>query len=542
MTPTLDALAVVMESIASSSSRNRKLQALAEWLQPLEDEDLWLALRFLSAKPVQDENAAPIGGGLLREALLHVCPWPGELLRYCYREVGDTGETIALLMRGQATAANQAAPLSLRAAAELYRNIFATADRNERIDRLAGAYQRLPWLTLKYFVKIITGSFRIGMQQKLVEEAAARAVGADAVQFRQAVNRNGDLPAVTLAARRGELDSMGARLFHPLEFMLAQSVEQHAAQLQRGEWQYEDKFDGIRAQLHVANGEARIFSRGMEDASASFPEILQAAHTLNNSAIIDGEVLAWREGRPLSFGTLQTRLSRQKPSATLLQETPVIFMAYDVLFHNGQLLLDAPLQERRARLEQLLAGNDAAPLRISTVQPLQLDDDLEALYQAARQRGNEGLLLKQRGSLYESGRRSNTWLKVKRAWGTLDVVVTAAEQGHGKRATLLSDYTFAVRDGERWLNVGKAYSGLTDEELRELTRIFRGLTTGRYGRVALVSPEVVLEVAFDGIQRSPRHKSGFALRFPRILRWRQDKQAQEADTLYTLEQMFTAQP
>jgi DNA ligase-1 len=204
-------------------------------------------------------------------------------------------------------------------------------------------------------------------------------------------------------------------------------------------------------------------------------------------------------------------------------------IAYDLLYRNGRLLLDDPIQERRKAMEQL--GLDTSPQT-----PL---IGLDAQFTAARQRGNEGLLLKRQGSRYEAGKRSADWLKVKRPCGTLDVVITAAEQGHGRRATVLSDYTFAVRSPAGFLNVGKAYSGLTDEEIRELTRLLKALVTDRYGgRVLLVRPEIVLEVAFDGVQRSPRHKSGYSLRFPRILRWRQDKRPEDCDTLATVEEMY----
>ena len=273
----------------------------------------------------------------------------------------------------------------------------------------------------------------------------------------------------------------------------------------------------------------------LEEITHSYPDLALRFQTFPGTAVLDGELLAWRDGRALPFHVLQQRLARKKPGAKLMEEVPVTVLAYDLLYLNGKMCLDLPLEERRRRLEGLRV--ECSPqYRAETA------EEVERLFAEARARGNEGLVLKRRGSVYEPGRRSGTWLKLKKPFGTLAVVSTAAEQGRGRRATMLSDYTFAVRDGDRYLNVGKAYSGLTDEEIRRLTRVLRGKATQRFGRVTLVEPAVVLEVAFDGIQRSPRHKSGFALRFPRIVRWREDKRAEEADTLERVRQLFESVP
>jgi DNA ligase-1 len=253
--------------------------------------------------------------------------------------------------------------------------------------------------------------------------------------------------------------------------------------------------------------------------------------------IVDGEILAWRNGAALNFNVLQQRIARKQIKATHLSEIPVIFMAYDLLLDGDDLLLSLPFEQRRARLENRL--RDAAPpLLLSPQYAIETHDDVDRLFRAARERGNEGLLLKRRDSTYEPGKRSGAWFKLKRPYGTLDVVITAAEQGHGRRATLLSDYTFAVRSGDQFLNVGKAYSGLTDPEVKQLTKLLRAATLDRFGRVMLVKPEVVLEVAFDGVQKSSRHKSGFALRFPRILRWRQDKRVDQVDDLQRVKELY----
>jgi DNA ligase-1 len=273
-----------------------------------------------------------------------------------------------------------------------------------------------------------------------------------------------------------------------------------------------------------------IFTRGMEEATNAFPEVVEALKQIPACAVIDGEILAWRGERAEAFAVLQQRIARKKVPAAMIEKVPVVFMGYDLLYYDNRMLVDTPVEERRELMESLL--KDRAPrLLLSPRYEAKSLDDIDRYFAEARERGNEGLVLKRRGSLYEPGRRSGTWHKVKRPFATLDVVVTAAEQGHGRRATVLSDYTFAVRAGDQYVNVGKAYSGLTDQEIRELTRIFRSHQTERFGRVTLVRPEIVLEVAFDGVQKSPRHKSGFALRFPRIVRWRKDKNVDAIDTI-----------
>jgi DNA ligase-1 len=324
-----------------------------------------------------------------------------------------------------------------------------------------------------------------------------------------------------------------------MDFMLAKPLESLADLPDPENYIVEHKFDGIRSQVHIDNGRVMIYTRGMDEVTRSFPELEAAFRQIVGSVVLDGEILAWREGRAMPFAVLQQRLARKKVAAKMIADAPVAFMAYDVLYRDGELLLNRPIEERRAILEQTFAGLEA-PLLVSPQFSAAVIDDVDRLFTEARSSANEGLVLKRRRSAYEPGRRSGTWYKVKRPYGTLDVVITAAEQGHGKRATVLSDYTFAVRSGDRFFNVGKAYSGLTDVEIRELTRLLRAATIERYGHVLLVRPEIVLEVAFDGIQKSPRHKSGYALRFPRIARWRQDKTPEEVDDVERVKELYEA--
>jgi DNA ligase-1 len=374
---------------------------------------------------------------------------------------------------------------------------------------------------------------------KMVEEAVALACGISYDAVRDANNRLGDLARVALAARHGELTQIAARLFHPMEFMLAKPLERLEDVADPAEWIIEDKYDGVRSHVHFDSGHVQIFSRGMEDITAAFPELIKSLAKLPGSGLVDGEILAWRDGRALNFNLLQQRLARKTVRATLMLEVPVVFMAYDLLLRNHHLLFDTPYEVRREQLQALFAGV-GMPLLLSAQHAATTHAAVDELFAQARERGNEGLLLKRKQSLYEPGKRSGAWQKLKRPYGTLDVVITSAEQGSGRRATVLSDYTFAVKAGQGFVNVGKAYSGLTDTEVKDLTRILRANSTDKFGPVTLVKPQVVLEVAFDGVQKSARHKSGYALRFPRILRWRRDKKPEECDDLARVEALYNS--
>lgn len=533
----MDRFAQVCEQVAASSGRNRKVRLLADYLRELSTEDLARAVRFFAGAPfaASDPRQLSIGHSTLREAVMRVTGWDKEIVRICHRTVGDTGETLAKLLTG--FTANE--PLSLERAELHYVDLQGRRKTADKIDLLVECFRRYRPETLKFFIKVITGGMRIGLQEKMVAEAIAKAEGQDADAVREANSRSGDLTQVALAARAGALDRVDARLFHPLDFMLAKPLDSLFDLDDPADYVVEDKYDGIRAQIHHRHGEVRVFTRGLEDASRSYPELTGGLWLGMPDCILDGELMGWRDGRALHFNVLQQRLARKKLSAELLAEIPVVFLGYDLLYHRDALTLGMPLEERRALLEQVVAQR-GHPFLLAPQMAPKSREDVERLFLEARQRGNEGLVLKRRGSVYEMGKRSGVWYKLKRPLATLDVVITAAEQGHGKRATVLSDYTFAVRDGDRFLNIGKAYSGLTDVEIRELTRLLRGMVTERFSRVLLVKPEIVLEVAFDGIQKSPRHKSGYAMRFPRIVRWRRDKTVADIDTLERVREIYEA--
>jgi DNA ligase-1 len=437
-------------------------------------------------------------------------------------------------------------------------------------------------LEAKYILRILARELRIGLKESLVEEAIAQAFlpnvkAKEALKQVQRANMLlGDIGETLRLAAAGKLEQARMRLFHPIGFMLA-SPAQTAAEAHQyfDHAAVEDKYDGIRAQAHISGRsdepQVRLFSRTLDNITGSFPELVPALASFSDDLILDGEIVAWSSagdvGRALPFAQLQRRLGRKAVSDELLRAVPVAYVAFDVLYAEGELTLDRPLRERAAQLDRVFAAaRRTVPVAVRRAQgaltfepavdvepnpdaeviraPASRADhvnELEQQFEAALTRGNEGLMVKDLESPYAPGRRGKSWLKLKRELATLDVVVTAVEWGHGKRAGVLSDYTFAVRDGQRLVNVGKAYSGLTDAEIAEMTRWFQEHTLTDEGWRRTVEPKIVLEVAFNAVMRSDRHESGYALRFPRILRIRSDKPVEEVDTLERVREIYDSQ-
>lgn len=534
----MDRFAEVCDQVAAWASRLRKVALVADYLRSVDDERLPHAVHFLCGRPFAeiDPRRLSVGGATIRKAIEEATGWDEETVRACLRDVGDAGETVALLLAKVA----DRRPLDILEAAKLYEDLAECRKAQEKMQILVDAFCQYRPKALKYFVKVITGDLRIGLQKKLVEEAIAQATGQPLEKVRRANNCSGDLGEVALLARYRRLEEAQVRLFHPMEFMLAEPLETLEEIEQPQEWLIEDKLDGIRAQLHLSHGKVRLYSRGMEDITNTFPELVKAAQGLKVTAVLDGEIVGWKDGALLPFTYFQQRLARKKVSWDMLVEVPAAFFAFDILLYEGELLFDHPIESRRSFLAQVLQGN-WFNLYVLPQRSCLTVEAIEQEFHRAIERGAEGLVLKRRGSTYEAGKRSDAWRKYKKPLATLDVVVTAAEQGHGKRAGVLSDYTFAVKAPGSLVNIGKAYSGLTDEEIEELTRLFRSITLQRVGRLHLVEPRVVLEVAFDSVQKSSRHRSGFALRFPRIVRWRRDKRPEEIDTLDRVREIYEQQ-
>ena len=416
-----------------------------------------------------------------------------------------------------------------------FTTLAATRGPLEKRGLLRERLARLDATAAKYLIKIITGDLRIGLKEGLVEEALAAAFARPAETIREANMLSGDLAATARAAREGTLEKLELRTFNPIHFMLASPEPTAAAIVERlGDpvW-VEEKYDGIRCQVHKEGERVEFYSRELRRITGQFPDLAAQVRKVPADFIADGELLAWQKGRALPFAELQKRLGRKGGDDFFLgAEIPVSLSLYDLIGLAGKSLLKLPLRGRRARLDGLPltpgAGVERAPYQLVSGAAA-----VEAAFLQARQRGNEGLMAKDPESVYTPGRRGLAWLKLKKAYATLDVVVVGVEWGHGKRKNVLSDYTFAVRDeaSGALLPVGKAYSGLTDVEIAHYTDYFLQHTLEDRGRFRTVEPTVVLEVAFDTIQRSDRHASGYALRFPRILRIREDKPVAEIDTL-----------
>jgi DNA ligase-1 len=382
----------------------------------------------------------------------------------------------------------------------------------------------------------MTSDLRMGSKEGLIEEAVAMAFAQKSEAVREAAMMCGDLGRTAVLAKAGRLHEVAPRAFVPIKVMLA-SPEETAADIwermntaKEGSVWLEDKYDGIRAQVHVAGGRTEIFTRDLKRISDQFPEITQSIRQMAAEVIVDGEIVAYAEGKKLTFFDLQKRLGRRDQADLFMpSDISVRYVVFDLLWLNGTSLMEQPLCARRLALEGLRLPEGIVAIEVQSVASA---DEIEVAFLAARRRGNEGLIAKDPASAYTPGRRGKSWLKLKKAFATLDVVVVKAEQGHGKRSHVLSDYTFAVRDETQALRViGKAYSGLTDAEIESLTEHFTQNTLNENGRVRTVVPDTVLEIAFDSIQASKRHDSGLSLRFPRIKAIRRDKRPEEIDTI-----------
>src|ERR1700730_583331 len=579
------------DAIAATTKKLEKTALVAAYLRSSQLSEAATAVIFLSGRPfaAYEEATLQVGGALLWRVIGELSGKSEHQLTEIYRRRGAAGSVAAEALpdrteSGLALTEVQRAPLGRGKAPSPHGDGLLLRDVQLAFYRIAAArgpaakaflLRRLlegaTPLEAKYIVKIISGDLRIGLKESLVEEAIARAFEAPLAEVKRANMLLGDIGETLRLASAGKLAEARLRLFHPIDFMLASPVESSEEALSYFQnVSVEDKYDGIRAQAHVSGGEVRIFSRTRDEITESFPELPVALGGLPKDAILDGEIVSWNSsgaGRAFPFSALQQRLGRKKVSAKLLEDVPAAYLVFDVLYADGELLLDRPLRERARILDDLLAAPRSVIVRPLPAQsnlgfPDSNEDpdekslasvlrapvsapnsakDLDALFTAARERGNEGLMIKDLDSLYTPGRRGKSWLKMKRELATLDVVVTAVEYGHGKRIGVLSDYTFAVWEGERLVNIGKAYSGLTDAEIAEMTQWFLAHKISEEGLRLEVDPKIVIEVAFNNMMRSARHESGYALRFPRIVRLRPDKRPEDANTIETVKEIYERQ-
>jgi DNA ligase-1 len=529
----------VCEEIAQATGRLEKREILAEYLKPLAEEELCFAVRFLSAKPLAhtpEARSMKTGSALIRQAILDLTGLSLAQYRQVSSTQADSARTAYLVLRGKTFSR----PHTLSEVNDLFRGLAEESGQTGKVRLLRDALSGFHHSEASLIVGIINGDLRIGLKEGILEEAIAEAFEQNGDAVREAHMLVGDPGETAILAKTGRLDTAGATWFTPLKVMLA-SPEETAEDIVRrlgGDgnaiW-LEDKFDGIRAQLHRRGNEASLFSRDLRPLDAEFPELIEAAKNLDRDVILDGEIIASAEGKRLTFFDLQKRLGRRdvrldQGDLFFGESVPVRFIAFDLLAIDGEGCLNRPLRERRKQLEEI---QFSGAIQCCDVFFAGTAEEVDAAFNEARRRDNEGLIAKDPESLYSPGRRGKQWLKLKKAMPTLDVVVTKAQQGHGKRSHVLSDYTFAVREEETGLLrvIGKAYSGLTDLEIEELTAHFLERTIEKNRGAHTVEPDLVLEIAFDSIQASKRHDSGLSLRFPRIKAIRRDKTVAEIDTL-----------
>lgn len=558
------------ERIASTTKKLEKTAIVSEYFNSSAPQDAAVAAVFLSGRPfpLWEETTLQVGGTLLWRLVQELSKKSETELTAAYRRHGDLGAVAEVVLPPRAGDSD----VSLPAVQTAFRNVAAARGAAAKTALVRELLVQITPLEAKYVIKIMTGDLRIGLKESLVEEAIAKAYGGTLAEVQRANMLLGDIGETLILASRGKLAQARMRLFHPLGFMLAspaQTAEEALSYFENA--MVEDKYDGIRAQAHCTKDEVKIFSRTRDDITESFPELRDALAGFLQDAILDGEIVAWSHlsadgeaGRAQPFSALQQRLGRKKVSEKLMRDVPVAYLAFDILYCDGELLIDKALRERASILDKLLlsprncakTGSGSAQGRLLLGPEEEVmgarvirapafhassPQELDELFEAAQARGNEGLMIKDPASPYTPGRRGKSWLKLKRELATLDVVVTAVEYGHGRRIGVLSDYTFAVWDGETLVNIGKAYSGLTDAEISEMTKWFLEHTIDDQGFRLIVEPKIVLEVAFNNMMKSDRHNSGYALRFPRIVRLRPDKLPEEADRIERVREIFAGQ-
>lgn len=530
-------------AIAATTKKGEKERILAAYLVGLDDASLERAAVFFSGSPFprRDERVTGVGGAAIGDAVAEATGRSAEEVWAPWPKYADPGDTIA-----ESFPDDPARDITLVELGEYFDRIASTQGTTARKGVLVELFRKVDAQGARYIVKILTRELRIGLVEGLVESSIAKAFGRKLDAVRQANMFTGDIGATALLARSDALTTAKMALFHPFAFMLAQPEEDPGAIVEAlgAGALADDKYDGIRAQIHTDGNEVRIYSRTLDNVTHRFPEIEAAARSLGHAAILDGEIVAFSD-RILPFAIIQKRLGRRQVSAKLLADAPVVYFAFDLLYLDGEVLFETPLRDRLEKLRRVLGPgsmtSSSGALRPSDQHVVRDAPHVDELFDAARARANEGLVIKDPQSVYTPGRRGKSWLKYKKALATLDCVVTYAQYGNGRRRAVLSDLTFAVvRDGEL-VNIGKAYSGLTDVEIAAMTEHFKRTTIDQHGPVHRVEPTVVLEIAFDRIQESKRHKSGYALRFPRIVRIRDDKTVDQISTIDEVRRIYEGQ-
>lgn len=521
--------AQLIQALDQTTKTTSQLAALTHYLEEASDEDkLWVVALFTHRRPKRPFNTTQF-----RTWAQEAADMPQWLFDESYHIVGDLAETIALILPQPETD-------SEKSLADWLHWLIALRDMEEEQQRaeVMTAWKSMPAEQRFVFNKLITGGFRIGVSQKMMVKALAKHLDRDENTIAHRLMGDWD-PLKTTFHELLVTESTGDDLSKPYPFYLAYQLDMEPGDLGKpDDWQAEWKWDGIRGQVIMREGEVFVWSRGEELVTDKYPEYETFKNVLPNGTVLDGEILAYKDGRPMNFNSLQTRIGRKNMGKKLLENVPVVLMAYDLLEDSGENIRNLPMSERRKRLEALVKKAGHPNLLLSPTVPFTNWEELTAQRATSRQQMSEGIMLKRKDSIYQVGRKRGDWWKWKVDPLTIDAVMIYAMRGHGRRANLYTDYTFAVWKGDELVPFTKAYSGLKDEEFRKVDAFVKRNTIERFGPVRSVKAELVFEIAFEGIAKSTRHKSGISLRFPRMKRWRQDKPASEANTLEDLKRML----
>jgi len=514
----------------NTTKTNDKRDELVAYFHKVADADkLWLVALFTGRRPRRLVSSTLLRTWCMELAM--VSPW---LFEECYNAVGDLSETISLILP---EAVEQDVPVSLAALMDKLQQL-QVATEEEKKTFVTTKWKSLSRAACLVFNKLIMGGFRSGVSEAITIQALSRFLEQEPQVVAHLISGNWSPYTITFNDLVYNSDRPVDES-KPYPFFLAYSLDSDAEKLgNTDEWQVEWKWDGIRGQLIRRNGNCYLWSRGEELITDKFPEIAGLNALLQDGTAIDGEVLTYQDGQPLSFQYLQTRITRKHISKKQLEEAPVVFMAYDLLEYHGNDMRQVPLSVRRNLLEKIIGEVQSPQLVLSPLVTFNEWQDLNTLMKGARERGCEGFMLKRKYSIYQAGRRRGDWWKWKVDPMSIDAVMIYAQKGHGKRGNLYTDYTFAVREGEQFVSFAKAYSGLTDKEIARVDHFVKHNSVEQFGPVRTVVPRLVFEIAFEGISASARHKSGVAVRFPRILRWREDKTVDDINTLEDLKQLL----